>query len=413
MADESVAESKAESAVSVRSTLHAAFNRSDSRSGKVPPYKGTNWRTFETLVTSFLKVRGLWGVVSKPVPANAAGKVLRERVGDTNPSAVSVEEFDNGKSNDPVMDSLVMSVQAWEHLLTALAPCEELLSQLVTTVECGNAYALWKALKARQKEQAGPNKIRLIQLLGTVVQKPEETASEYMQRLQQYRQELLAIGATYDEDMVKIRFFSTLQPKWKHIGATLSYENFKGAMTIDKIISTAAEMAAVMGTVSNAVPTADKQPGGGQKKTTTVANAVSSEGAETRTCFRCHKPGHLSADCTSQMHHSGAKPKERKWCGFCRFKGGHSTEECNKKKAAEAGKQGSTSSKFAPDQKAKQANGNSVNVTWGCNASTNDPAQSGWMLDSGASEHMGKSHMVQGNKPWKGSIRVATGAALG
>ena len=138
------------------------------------------------------------------------------------------------------------------------------------------------------------------------------------------------------------------------------------------------------------------------------AHAAFSKKSFNGDCFKCGEPGHRASDCNKGDDGQQAKKKRCKYCHY----GGHTIEECRKKKAADAAAAGASS---APKAQAGMLARIEPNVQHALAATRDSATQQAqeWVWDTGASSHAATSQVSLRNVSTSDvKIRTADGSLL-
>ena len=231
-------------------------------------------------------------------------------------------------------------------------------SQLIHVRNCRTAAGAWKTLKDQFQRKSLVRRIDLRDKISYTRMQEGDNALEFLDKICRLRDQLLEMGGTMSEQVFCEIVLGKLPSSYNSLRTTLdtlgedklSWEKVKG------LILTVADRSAIAeGGMSENVLAVGKF--------TQNPRAKRPQTAETRKCFNCNKPGHLSKDCWS-------KPQNQKARGRGRGNNG------NRKASAD----------------------NTVQTLMISDAlSVGTDNQQTWIIDSGATQHMTSSEtdMVQ------------------
>jgi hypothetical protein len=101
---------------------------------------------------------------------------------------------------------------AFATIIQSLDSAPPVFKQLATTIETGNAKALWDAVKKHIEETRGETGARLLSKLASAQMQNGETPLQYGVRLQADLSALQAHGKDLDEDLLKDRYVNHMTP---------------------------------------------------------------------------------------------------------------------------------------------------------------------------------------------------------
>ena len=377
-----------------------------SRRRKPPAFNTADFAGWEHSMRGYLTLRGLWAATERPV---GGGGILRSSPADKTGKPIDqidVTALPNGQS-----EQLVQSIDAFEYLSEALSGAPLTVSRLVRTVEFGNAYALWTAIKKQHEESTGSTVSALLTQIASAAQRQGEGAVEYGRRLQSYTVELAAVGKEFDEELLKDRYVNHMIPAFAHVAVQLAVQKRRASLA--ELIELASDIAAA--TVPHAASHRDSQGSRTERerRTQQAAAAINTAERTNRLCYNCQEPGHIASRCpknggtgTAPAKASSSNQGKKQRCEICQ-RDNHTTEQCRDVEQMRR-------KILAGNQK---GGGNTVGShsaeTHHALAASHFQSQDRWLLDSAASKHMADTHTpLQDVEASGDKIRVASGDVL-
>eukprot|EP00794_Sanderia_malayensis_P013261 gene13261-14625_t len=179
-------------------------------------------------------------------------------------------------------------------------------NQLVHIRNCKSAEELWKLLKDRFQRKSLVKRIDLRDKISFTRMQEGDNALEFLDKMCRLKDELIEMGGMMEEQVFceivlgKLpSSYNSLRTTLDTIGeAELSWERIKG------LILTVADRGAIAEGVSENALTAGRFIHQNHK-------FKRPQTSETRRCFNCNKPGHLSKDCWSKPQNQRGRGKNK------------------------------------------------------------------------------------------------------
>jgi len=306
---------------------HARDNKGTVRH-KAPTFDENDPVTWLRLMQQHLEITGLGDTIEQePVFGQYT---LRARPSDAASEGISWRTVNGAKLTVEETAAFVRCTDAFAIITQALSTAPIAYKQISSTIENGNAHALWRVIKKYVEETRGQTGTRLLSKLVTARMHNDETPLQYGIRLQSELTLVRAHGKDIDEDLLKDRFVNFMTAPYIGVASQLA------VLSDDKSLSELIDAAARVG-AAQAATMSNTRRNGGDSRSTHQANA-----GETlkKGCYRCGAHDHIKQNCpqareqdtskkSGQDHGSSdrSSSSSRPTCEVCQ-KPGHTVDRC-------------------------------------------------------------------------------------